>query len=79
MMKKKLLTLESFLNQIQNNFENVSKSKEVRGTRYILNKQAFLIVAKSPFWEDINSFDTYEMKIHSNALLIIFLILLDLK
>ena len=40
-MKKKLLTLESFLNQRQNNFENASKSKEVKGTKYIPNKQAF--------------------------------------
>ena len=55
------------LEHVTNTLVEQAKSKgyEVRGPRYMPNKHLSLTVRKSPCGEGTNTFDAYEMKIHT--------------
>ena len=55
------------LEHVTNTLVKLAKEKEyeVRGPRYMPNKHLSLTVRKSPCGEGTNTFDAYEMKIHT--------------
>ena len=55
------------LEYVANNIVRLAKDKgyKVRGPRFMPNKHLSLTVRKSPCGEGTNTFDAYEMKIHT--------------
>ncbi len=60
------------LDYVANNIVKIAKEKgfEVRGPKYMPNKHLSLTVRKSPCGEGTNTFDAYEMKIHTRIIVI---------
>ena len=55
------------LDFVANNIVRIAKEKnfDVKGPKYMPNKHLSLTVRKSPCGEGTNTFDAYEMKIHT--------------
>ena len=60
------------LDYVANNIVRMAKEKnfEVRGPKYMQNKHLSLTVRKSPCGEGTNTFDAYEMKIHTRIVVV---------
>ena len=58
------------LEYVANNIVKLAKEKnyKVKGPRYMPNKHLSLTVRKSPCGEGTNTFDAYEMKIHTRII-----------
>ena len=58
------------LDFVANNIVKLAKEKNfvVRGPKYMPNKHLSLTVRKSPCGEGTNTFDAYEMKIHTRII-----------
>ena len=60
------------LDYVAHNIVKIAKEKgfEVRGPRFMPNKHLSVTVRKSPCGEGTNTFDAYEMKIHTRIIVI---------
>ena len=60
------------LDYVANNIVRMAKEKnfEVRGPKYMPSKHLSLTVRKSPCGEGTNTFDAYEMKIHTRIVVV---------
>ena len=60
------------LDYVAHNIVKIAKEKgfEVRGPRFMPNKHLSVTVRKSPCGEGTNTFDAYELKIHTRIIVI---------